>query len=81
MCVLERLDFTVALPKLNVVTVNELLGVLLRDFIVRADQFDCPEKPTIGPNNVRSIPDHLRSLLWKNDPIIPFYPEWFPTCN
>jgi hypothetical protein len=56
--VLEHRDFAVALPKLYVATVDQSLGVFLRGLIVRADQFDCPEKVTVDPNNVRSIPDH-----------------------
>jgi hypothetical protein len=56
----ERLDFAIVLPKLHVLTINELLGVFLGGVIVWANQFDCPEELTVDPNNVRSISGHLR---------------------
>jgi hypothetical protein len=36
----ERLDTTVTLPQLHVITVHESLGILFRDFIVRTCELD-----------------------------------------
>jgi hypothetical protein len=47
--VLERLDFAVALPKLYVVAVNELLGVFLGRVVVRAEKLDCAVNCPSGP--------------------------------
>jgi hypothetical protein len=57
---LEGRDFAIALPKFDVVTVNELPGVLLRRIVIRTDKFDCPKKPTVDSDNERPIFRHLR---------------------
>ena len=60
--VAEQVYFAVALPKLDIVAVHQLLGGLLSGFIVRTDKFDCPEQVPIYPNGVRSIFSHFRLL-------------------
>jgi hypothetical protein len=59
-CGPEGRDFAVALPKLHVVTVNELSGVLLRRIVITTDKFDYPKKPAIYPHNEGPIFGHLR---------------------
>jgi hypothetical protein len=46
------------LAKLDIVTVNELLDVLLGSFIVGAHKLNSPEKMAISANNVRSMVSH-----------------------
>jgi hypothetical protein len=57
---LEGRDFAVALPKLDIVTVNELPGVLRRRIVIRTDKFDGPKEPTVDSDNERPIFGHLR---------------------
>jgi hypothetical protein len=58
MRVLERLDFTVALPQLYVVTVNQLPGVFFRGFIIGTNKLYCPEKMAVDANHVNPITGH-----------------------
>jgi hypothetical protein len=44
---LERLDFTLALPEFYVVTVNKILGVFLRGIVIGADKLDGADKTPI----------------------------------
>jgi hypothetical protein len=47
--VLERVDFTVALPTLYVVIVNQSLGEILRPVVVGADKFYGTQDASLGP--------------------------------
>jgi hypothetical protein len=59
---LELLDFTACLPKLHVVTVDQVLGVLFRGVIVGADKLNRPDEVPIGADDVRAMLGHLRRL-------------------
>jgi hypothetical protein len=59
MRVLETLNSAIALPKLHVNTVDELLGILLRAFVIRPQKLDCPEKLAARRDDVHSILGHL----------------------
>jgi hypothetical protein len=47
-------DLTVALPKLYVMTIDELLGVFCRGLIVRAHKLDCSEEMPVTADNINS---------------------------
>ncbi len=51
----ERSDFAVALPKLYVVTVNELLGIFFRDFIVLAHKLNRPDEVCLSQQCTHDI--------------------------
>lgn len=55
---LERADFAVPLPKLDVVTVNEVLGVFFRGVIIGAKKFDSPRELAIHTNDIRAVFGH-----------------------
>jgi hypothetical protein len=52
-------DMAITLPKFDVVPANELPGVFFRGVVVRADQFDCPNKATVRTDDIGSIFCHL----------------------
>jgi hypothetical protein len=58
----EGRNFAVALPKLDVVTVNELPGVLLRQVVIRTGKLDGTKEPTVYSDNERAIFSHLPAL-------------------
>jgi hypothetical protein len=55
----ELRNLAVLLPELDVVTIDELLGVLFRSLVVRACQLDCSNKSAITSNYVNPVPGHL----------------------
>jgi hypothetical protein len=57
-------DVAIALPKLYVVTINELPGVFLCGVIVGADKFDGPEKTAVRTDDIGSIFCHLCSVQY-----------------
>jgi hypothetical protein len=57
---LEYLYFAVALPKLYIMPVNELLGVFLGRVVVATEKLDCAGKTPVGPNDTCAILGHLR---------------------
>jgi hypothetical protein len=56
-------DVAIALPKLYVVTINELPGVFFRGVIVGADEFDGPEKTAVRTDDIGSIFCHLQCAI------------------
>jgi hypothetical protein len=56
----ELRNLAVLLPELDVVTIDELLGVLFRNLVVRACQLDCSNKSAITSNYINPVPGHLR---------------------
>ena len=63
MRVLERPDFAVALPKLNLVAVNELLGIFLSGVIVGTKKLYRSDEVAVRANDVRPILCHRMPLL------------------
>jgi hypothetical protein len=56
--VLECVDFAGPLPKLHVVTVNEVLGVFVRGVIIGAKKFDSPHELAVHTNDIRPAFGH-----------------------
>ena len=57
---LKRRDFALVLPKLYVMTINELTSVFYGGALIRATELDCPENVAILANDICSILCHLR---------------------
>ena len=58
----ESIDPSLALPKLDVITINELLGVFFRDLVIRTQQRDGPYELAIHADDVGSILWHLAAF-------------------
>ena len=67
---LEGRDFAVALPKLHVVTVDELPGVRLRRIVIRTGKLDCAKKPAVYSDNERPIFGHLWCSAFPRSPAL-----------
>jgi hypothetical protein len=57
---LELRDQATAIPKLDVVTVDEAPGVFFRDLVTRTCQINRPDDATVHVNNIGSIICQLR---------------------
>jgi hypothetical protein len=53
-----RLDFTIKLPKLYIVTIKQLFGALSGRIVVIAEDVDGPDKMPVVTNHVRPILCH-----------------------
>ena len=58
----ESLDSAIPLPKLYIVAVHQLPGVLFRALVIGTEKFDCAKKLAVCSDNVHSIFGHLISV-------------------
>jgi hypothetical protein len=65
---IEPGDPAVPMPKLNVVTVDELSCGFDCRIVVGAIEVDCPQEVAVAANDVNSIIGHLRPLQPQNVP-------------
>jgi hypothetical protein len=49
-------------PKLDIMTIDEVLGVFFRGVVIGADKFDRSRELAVLANDVRSILSHCRTL-------------------
>jgi hypothetical protein len=60
---LEFGDVALALPKLDMVTIHELLGVFFGGVVVGADKLDRPHELAVNTDNASSVLGHLTGPL------------------
>jgi len=58
----ESLDSAIPLPKLYIVAVHQLPGVLFRALVIGTEKFDCAKKLAVCSDDVHSIFGHLISV-------------------
>lgn len=58
----ESLDSAIPLPKLYILAVHQLPGVLFRALVIGAEKFNCAKKLAVCSDNVHSIFGHLISV-------------------
>jgi hypothetical protein len=63
--VLKSCDLALALPKFDVMTVNQVLGVLFRGVVIGTKQLDRSDEAPVDANDIGSVFRHGRLLIRK----------------